>query len=177
MSESLFEFVASELQKRSGLENLEARGTLRLALKSSGLTAREVTPLQMTVVLNQVMPRELKMPGIENPEAVCEELSQAVKGIKTEGGESAGTSPEDVFRRLSEAEPPAQSPLRHTPSTKIHCQRDFGSRPADLVARMRSAHPTSARSAGLRIHSEAFGSRWKTRERETKRRRQRTTPS
>ncbi len=101
MSESLFEFVASELQKRSGLENLEARGTLRLALKSSGLTAREVTPVQMTVVLSQVMPRELKMRGIENPEAVCEELSQAVKGMKAEEGESAGASPEDVFRRLS----------------------------------------------------------------------------
>ena len=32
MSESLFEFVAEELGKRSDLENLEARGTIRLAL-------------------------------------------------------------------------------------------------------------------------------------------------
>ena len=101
MSESLFEFVASELQTRSRLENLEARGTLRLALKSSGLTARDVTPDQMAVVLEQVMPRELRARGIENPEAVCEELSQAVKGMKAEGDESAGGSPEDVFRRLS----------------------------------------------------------------------------
>ncbi len=101
MPESLFEFVASELQKQSGLENLEARGTLRLALKSSGLTAREVTPEQMAVVLQQVMPRELRVRGVENPEAVCEELSQAVKGMKAEGNESAGASPEDVFRRLS----------------------------------------------------------------------------
>ncbi len=101
MSESLFEFVASELEKRSGLDHLEARGTLRLALKSSGLTAGEVTKKQMAVVLNQVMPRELKVRGIENPEAVCEELSQAVKGMKAEAADSAGTSPEDVFRRLS----------------------------------------------------------------------------
>ncbi len=101
MSESVFEFVASELEQRSGLDNLEARGTLRLALKSSGLTVREVTPEQMAVVLEQVMPRELKMRGIENPESVCEELSQAVKGMNSEAGKSAGTSPEDVFRRLS----------------------------------------------------------------------------
>jgi hypothetical protein len=101
VSESLFEFVASELEKRSGLENLEARGTLRLALKSSGLTAREVKTEQMAVVLNQVMPGELRVQGIDNPEAVCEELSQAVKGMKAEEGESAGTSPEDVLRRLS----------------------------------------------------------------------------
>ncbi len=101
MSESLFEFVAAELQKRSDLENLEARGTIRLALKSSGLTARDVTTEQMAVVLNQVMPRELRVRGIDNPEAVCEELSQAVKGMQAEEGESASTSPEDVFRRLS----------------------------------------------------------------------------
>jgi hypothetical protein len=101
VSESLFEFVSSELQKRSGLENLEARGTLRLALKSSGLTARDVSPEQMAVVLNKVMPRELQLRGIENPEAVCEELSKAVMGVEAGEGESAGTSPEDVFRRLS----------------------------------------------------------------------------
>ena len=101
MTESLFEFVASELQKRSDLEDLEARGTIRLALKSSGLTAREVTKEQMIVVIGQVLPRELKLRGIENPEGVCGELSQAVKGFETENDESAGASPEDVFRRLS----------------------------------------------------------------------------
>ena len=101
MPESLFEFVASDLEERSGLENLEARGTLRLALKSSGLTARDVSPEQMAVVLNKVMPRELQLRGIENPEAVCEKVSKAVKGVEAEEGKSADTSPEDVFRRLS----------------------------------------------------------------------------
>ena len=101
MSESLFEFVAEELRKRSDLENLEARGTIRLALKSSGLTAREVTRKQMVVVIDQVMPRELRVRGVENPEAVCEELSQAVKGLEVEAGEPTDKSPEDVFRRLS----------------------------------------------------------------------------
>ena len=101
MSESLFEFVASELERRSGLDELEARGTIRLALKSSGLTARDVTQEQMAVVLAQVMPRELHVRGIEDPETVCAELAQAVKDIKIEGGESASGSPEDVFRRLS----------------------------------------------------------------------------
>ena len=101
MSESLFGFVAAELQKRSELENLEARGTIRLALKSSGLTAREVTREQMIVVIDQVMPRELQVRGVENPEAVCGELSQAVKGFEVKENPSTDTSPEDVFRRLS----------------------------------------------------------------------------
>jgi hypothetical protein len=99
--ESLFEFVAEELEKRSELENLEARGTIRLALKSSGLTAREVTQEQMVVVLDQVMPRELRVRGVEDPEAVCGEISRAIKGMEADGSESGGTSPEDVFRRLS----------------------------------------------------------------------------
>ncbi len=103
MSESLFELVAAELQKRSRLENLEARGTIRLALKSSGLTTREVTREQMIVVIDQVMPRELRVRGVENPEAVCRELAQAVKGVEVEERETAGTSPEDVFRRLSQS--------------------------------------------------------------------------
>jgi hypothetical protein len=101
VSESLFELVAEELQKHSDLENLEARGTIRLALKSSGLTAQEVTPEQMVVIIDQVLPRELQVRGVENSEGVCGELSQAVKGFEAENGESAGTSPEDVFRRLS----------------------------------------------------------------------------
>ena len=101
MSESLFEFVAAELKKRSDLEDLEARGTIRLALKSSGLTAREVTREQMVVIIDQVMPRELRVRGVENPEGVCGELALAVKGFEAENGESDGSSPEDVFGRLS----------------------------------------------------------------------------
>jgi hypothetical protein len=101
VSESLFELVAAALQKRSKLESLEARGTLRLALKSSGLTAREVTREQMIVVIDQVMPHELRVRGIENPEAVCSELSRVAKGVEVEESTTAGTSPEDVFRRLS----------------------------------------------------------------------------
>jgi hypothetical protein len=101
VSETLFEFVAAELQLRSGLENLEARGTLRLALKSSGLTPREITREQMIVVIDQVMPRELRVRGVDNPAAVCGELSRAVKGFEDSDAEAAGNSPEDVFRRLS----------------------------------------------------------------------------
>ncbi len=101
MSESLFEMVADEIQKRSDLETLEARGTVRLTLKSSGLTVNEITKEQMIVVIEQVLPRELRVRGVENPDAVCGEIAQVVKGIENKGSESSGSSPEDVFRRLS----------------------------------------------------------------------------
>ena len=90
-----------ELEKRSGFETLEARGTVRLALKSSGLTPSEVTREQMVVVIEQVLPRELRARGVADPEAVCRDLAQAVKGFASEEPESPGSSPEDVFRRLS----------------------------------------------------------------------------
>jgi hypothetical protein len=101
LSESLFEFVAETLLKKTDLENLEARGTIRLALKSSGLTAREVTPEQMVVIITQVMPRELRVRGVENPDGVCEALTQAVKEFDHGDDDSDSASPEDVFRRLS----------------------------------------------------------------------------
>jgi hypothetical protein len=101
LSESLFEFVAETLLEKTDLENLEARGTIRLALKSSGLTAREVTPEQMVVIITQVMPRELRVRGVESPEGVCEALTQAVKEFDHGDGDSDSASPEDVFRRLS----------------------------------------------------------------------------
>jgi len=99
--EALFEFVARVLLEKTGLENLEARGTLRLALKASGLTAREVTREQMIVVINQVLPRELRVRGVEKPESVCEALAQAAKGFADDSGAADAASPEDVFRRLS----------------------------------------------------------------------------
>jgi hypothetical protein len=101
VSESLFEFVADALQDRCELASLEARGTIRLALKAAGLTAREVTREQMIVVINQVLPRELRVRGVKSPEAVCADLAQRVKGFEIKNGVSDGTSPEDVFRRLS----------------------------------------------------------------------------
>ena len=101
MADSVFGFVADELEKRTDLEKLEARGTIRLALKSAGFNPREVTCEQMAVVLAQVMPDELRPRGIDAPDSLCTELARLVMGFTPAGGESPGTSPEDVFRRLA----------------------------------------------------------------------------
>ncbi len=101
MAESVFDFVADELEKRSDLEKLEARGTIRLALKSAGFNPREVSPEQMAVVLEQVMPGELRPRGVDDPDRLCGELAVAVKAFQPVGGDAAGASPEDVFRRLA----------------------------------------------------------------------------
>ena len=101
MADTVFDFVAEELERVTVLEKLEARGTIRLALKAAGFDPREVSSSQMAVVLEQVMPAELRPRGIDNAEELCGEIARAVKGFEPVGGEASGVSPEDVFRRLA----------------------------------------------------------------------------
>ena len=60
-----FELACGELEHATSLERLEARGTVRLALKETGLEARAVTPHQLVAVLTKVLPQELTDRGIE----------------------------------------------------------------------------------------------------------------
>ena len=99
MAESLFEFVAAELEQRTHFDKLEARGTVRIALKEAGLDPRSVNAEQMVVMLTRAMPRELSARGVDGSEALCEALATAVKGFRGDGA-AAQESPEDVFRRL-----------------------------------------------------------------------------
>lgn len=92
-----FEYACNELERVTTLERLEARGTVRLALKQTGLEARSVSPSQMATVLDRVLPGELANRGIENADAVCATIGRALAGMRDEG--SADT-PEAVFQRL-----------------------------------------------------------------------------
>jgi len=87
-----FELACETLERMTSLERLEARGTVRLALKASGLEPRSVTPAQMGVVVGKVLPRELTTRGVENADEVC-----ALLGVSST---DAGDAPEAVFARL-----------------------------------------------------------------------------
>jgi ABC-type amino acid transport substrate-binding protein len=99
MAESLFEFVATALQQRTHFDKLEARGTVRIALKEAGLDPRSVNAEQMVVMLTRAMPKELQARGVERSEELCQALATAVKGFRSDGA-AGQESPEDVFRRL-----------------------------------------------------------------------------
>jgi hypothetical protein len=102
MAESVFAFVAEKLDQGSGLDILEARGTVRFALKSAGIVAaREVNAEEMTVVLLKVMPAELRALGVENADSLCEEIVRSLKDFHSESGNAESSSPEDVLLRLS----------------------------------------------------------------------------
>jgi hypothetical protein len=100
MADSIFDFVAEKLEEATALERLEARGTVRIALREAGLDARSVTPHQMAVMLERTMPAELAARGVSQAEELCRTL---VRGLADHSSREEGTgrdTPEDVFRRL-----------------------------------------------------------------------------
>jgi len=97
----LFDFVADAIEQKTELAKLEARGTLRLALKESGFSADSITARDMVVVLERVMPNELSSRGIGDPESVCEYLSTSLREFNEAVEEHGNSSPESVFARLA----------------------------------------------------------------------------
>jgi hypothetical protein len=99
MSESSpFEFVCSEIESATSLTSLEARGTVRIALKAAGIEARTATPAQLKVILEKLIPGELKKRGCEDAEGLCKGINTNLVGQKFD---SVGAeSPEAVFARL-----------------------------------------------------------------------------
>jgi hypothetical protein len=97
---SAFDFVCAELQRATSLTQLEARGTVRIALKSAGLDARSVTAAQLGVVLEKKMPGELRGRGCTEPERICARISEQLAAA---GLVSSGESPETIFSRLGTA--------------------------------------------------------------------------
>jgi hypothetical protein len=100
MADSLFEFVAAKVEERTDLDKLEARGTVRIALKEAGLDPRSVTVDQMAVMLEKSLPRELETRGVSGAAELCRGLGTALKGYTVTEPRAAHESPEDVFRRL-----------------------------------------------------------------------------
>lgn len=102
MSASIFDFVSDELERLTTLEKLEARGTVRLALKAAGLDARTVTTPQMVATLAKVMPGEMRARGIENGDQVCKSISTHLESAHPATGAANPESPEAIFRRLAQ---------------------------------------------------------------------------
>lgn len=98
MAESVaFDFVCSELEQRTSFDRLEARGTVRLALKSAGLEVATVSPRQMSVAVEKVLPGELVARGVDDAEAICAGIVRGLSGLDAGAG---AETPEAVFQRL-----------------------------------------------------------------------------
>ena len=99
MDEStVFDLVCDELEKSSSLDRLQARGTVRLALKEAGLESHSVTLEQMAAVLEKVMPGELAARGLPAVEALCASIAAQLGGISSS---PVDETPEAIFARLA----------------------------------------------------------------------------
>ncbi|MEM9175656.1 MAG: hypothetical protein AAGC67_10510 [Myxococcota bacterium] len=92
-----FDWTCEELERETDLDRLEARGTVRIALKSAGLEAGSVQPDQMRVVIEKVLPVELAARGVGNADTICTQLATGV--VRVSGGADV-ESPDEVFKRL-----------------------------------------------------------------------------
>jgi hypothetical protein len=95
-----FEWLCEALEASSSLERLEARGTVRIALKEAGLEARTVTPSELIVVVQKVMPRELRQRGVSDETALCERFAAGLRNLASTASRSAQDTPDAIFRRL-----------------------------------------------------------------------------
>lgn len=92
-----FTTLCDELESGSNLDRLEARGTVRLALKQAGLEAGQVSASQLVVVVEKILPGELRTRGIDEADSICSQLATVLKAMPDE---DTGESPEAVFKRL-----------------------------------------------------------------------------
>ncbi len=101
MSAELFDVAAERLEHRTTLDRLEARGTLRIALKIAGLTAKAVTAEQLCVVFEKVMPDELKLRGVSDAATACSAVIDDLTNSPAPSEAAPATDPDAIFHRLA----------------------------------------------------------------------------
>jgi len=100
MSEDLFDFAAERLEQHTSLDRLAARGTLRLALKASGLSPSGLRIEQLRVVLEKVLPDELEKRGVDGARGVCSGVAAALANVSISEESSGSADADEIFRRL-----------------------------------------------------------------------------
>jgi hypothetical protein len=92
-----FDHVCEKLEQLTAFSRLEARGTIRIALKEAGLDPASVRAAELLVVAQRVLPKELAARGVADAESICERLRSGLSGFEDSAG---GDTPESVFARL-----------------------------------------------------------------------------
>ena len=102
MDAALFDFAAERLEHHTGFSQLEARGTLRIALKVAGLDPSTFTAGQLCVVFEKVMPGELDSRGVSDVQDVCAAVLADLESAGDAAADASATSPDEIFRRLAD---------------------------------------------------------------------------
>jgi hypothetical protein len=96
----VFDWVSGELERRTEMSRLEARGTVRLVLKDAGLDPATVTVTQMSVVIERLLAAALARRRVEEPEELCKVLRSGLEVAAANGKMQPRESAYDVFRRF-----------------------------------------------------------------------------
>jgi len=103
MEMSLFDLAAQKLEQHTGFSQLEARGTLRIAVKSAGLDPGSLTLDELRVVFEKLMPGELEQRGVSDTAGACAAVMRDLENAPIAATDSPSSNPDDVFRRLAKA--------------------------------------------------------------------------
>ena len=100
MATTLFDIAAEHLEGSSQLDRLEARGTLRLAVKEAGLDVQNLTIPQLQAVFEKLMPRELEARGVTDAAAKCKTAMKDIVNAASTADFETSNSPDEIFKRL-----------------------------------------------------------------------------
>lgn len=103
MVDDLFTLVSFRLEQHSDLDRLEARGTLRIALKKAGVAANSFTLEELEAVFSMILPGELAKRGVGDAENVCNLVMKTLAGEVGEAAKASATSRDEILRRLGGA--------------------------------------------------------------------------
>jgi len=100
VANTLFDIAAERLEEGSDMDRLEARGTLRLAVKEAGLDVQNLTVPQLQAVFEKLMPQELEARGVADAAATCKAVMKGIAGAASTADLETSNSPDDIFKRL-----------------------------------------------------------------------------
>jgi hypothetical protein len=100
MGADLFDFAAQCLEQQTSFSRLEARGTLRIALKSAGLDPKTLSVDQLRVVFEKLMPGELEHRGVSDAASVCGAVIGDLANSPSSADGAASDNVDGIFRRL-----------------------------------------------------------------------------
>jgi len=97
---STFEWLCAELEARTPLSKLEARGTVRLVLKDVGLDPATVSAHQMSVVLQRLLGPALAKRKVERAEELCAALDRELAAQGRQRADEPEDTAYELFERL-----------------------------------------------------------------------------
>jgi len=95
-----FDFVCDSLEQLTSMSRLQARGTVRLVLRTAGLEPHRVTAQQLVVVVERLLGAALRTRGIEDDALICSRLKERLLAHDFPT-EPTHDSPEEILRRFS----------------------------------------------------------------------------